>query len=79
MQDGSTTTVTSFVKSYDFDLQASQKNAQGKSTVDLLLSGDVIFSYCEDLYQTLKHLQGNAKVTLAVKRYPQQSETTSSS
>ena len=31
-QDGSTTTVTSFVKSFDFDLQAKQKDAQGKSS-----------------------------------------------
>jgi len=30
--NGSTTTVTSFVKSYDFDLQAKQKDAQGKSS-----------------------------------------------
>ena len=31
-QDGSTTTVTSFVKSYDFDIQSRQQNAQGKLT-----------------------------------------------
>ena len=30
------------------------------------------------MYQTLKILQGNAKVTLAVKRYPQQSDTVTS-
>jgi len=72
--DGSTTTVTSFVKSYDFDLQASQKNAQGKSTGSTL-SGDV-FLAMRRFIPDFKDLQGNAKVTLAVKRYPQQSETT---
>jgi len=72
--NGSTTTVTSFVKSYDFDLQASQKNAQGKSTGSTL-SGDV-FLAMRRFIPDFKDLQGNAKVTLAVKRYPQQSETT---
>ena len=72
--DGSTTTVTSFVKSYDFDLQASQKNAQGKSTGSTL-SGDV-FLAMRRFIPDFKDLQGNAKVTLGVKRYPQQSETT---
>ena len=61
--DGSTTTVTSFVKSYDFDLQA-----QGTS-------GEV-FLAVRRFIPDFKDLQGNAKVTLAVKRYPQQSETT---
>jgi hypothetical protein len=61
--DGSTTTVTSFVKSYDFDLQT-----QGTA-------GD-IFLAVRRFIPDFKDLQGNAKVTLAVKRYPQQSETT---
>ncbi len=61
--DGSTTTVTSFVKSYDFDLQA-----QGTA-------GEV-FLAVRRFIPDFKDLQGNAKVTLAVKRYPQQSETT---
>ena len=61
--DGSTTTVTSFVQSYDFDLQA-----QGTS-------GEV-FLAVRRFIPDFKDLQGNAKVTLAIKRYPQQSETT---
>src|SRR6056300_1119834 len=61
--DGSTTTVTSFVKSYDFDLQA-----QGTA-------GEV-FLAVRRFIPDFKDLQGNAKVTLAIKRYPQQSETT---
>jgi hypothetical protein len=63
--DGSTTTVTSFVKSYDFDLQS-----QGTA-------GEV-FLAVRRFIPDFKDLQGNAKVTLAVKRYPQQSDTTTS-
>ena len=63
--DGSTTTVTSFVKSYDFDLQS-------EGTV-----GEV-FLAVRRFIPDFKDLQGNAKVTLAVKRYPQQSDTSTS-
>jgi len=72
--DGSTTTVTSFVKSYDFDLQARQKDAQGKSTGPSI-AGEV-FLAMRRFVPDFKNLQGNAKVTLGVKRYPQQSEST---
>ena len=63
--DGSTTTVTSFVKSYDFDIQSEG------------MAGDV-FLAMRRFIPDFKDLQGNAKVTLAVKRYPQQSDTTTS-
>ena len=63
--DGTTTTVSSFVKSYDFDIQA-----QGSS-------GDV-FLAVRRFVPDFKTLTGNAKVTLAVKRYPQQSDTDTS-
>ncbi len=72
--DGTTTTITSFVKSYDFDLQAKQKDAQGKSSGPTI-SGEV-FLAMRRFVPDFKDLQGNAKVTLGVKRYPQQSETT---
>jgi len=72
--DGSTTTVTSFVKSYDFDLQSRAQNAQGRSTGPTI-AGEV-FLAMRRFVPDFKTLQGNAKVTLAVKRYPQQSETT---
>ena len=72
--DGSTTTVTSFVKSYDFDIQSRAQNAQGRATGPSI-SGD-IFLAMRRFVPDFKDLQGNAKVTLAVKRYPQQSETT---
>jgi hypothetical protein len=74
--NGSTTTVTSFVKSYDFDLQAKQRDAQGKSSGPTI-AGEV-FLAMRRFVPDFKDLQGNAKVTLAVKRYPQQSETTTS-
>jgi hypothetical protein len=74
--DGSTTAVTSFVKSYDFDIQSRQQNAQGKSTGPGI-SGEV-FLAMRRFVPDFKDLQGNAKVTLAVKRYPQQSDTTTS-
>jgi len=67
-QDGSTTTVTSFVKSYDFDIQSRQQGTEG-------ISGDV-FLAMRRFVPDFKNLQGNAKVTLAVKRYPQQTDTT---
>jgi len=63
--DGSTTTVTSFVKSYDFDLQAEGTAGE-------------VFLAVRRFIPDFKDLQGNAKVTLAVKRYPQQSDTTTS-
>jgi len=72
--NGSTTTVTSFVKSYDFDLQAKQKDAQGKSSGPTIAGEN--FLAMRRFVPDFKDLQGNAKVTLAVKRYPQQSETT---
>ena len=61
--NGSTTTVTSFVKSYDFDLQSG-------------ISAGENFLAMRRFVPDFKDLQGNAKVTLAVKRYPQQPETT---
>jgi hypothetical protein len=63
--DGTTTTVTSFVKSFDFDLQT-----QGTS-------GEV-FLAMRRFIPDFKDLQGNATVTLAVKSYPQQSDTVTS-
>ncbi len=74
--DGTTTTVTSFVKSYDFDLQQRARSAQGQPTGPSI-AGET-FLAMRRFVPDFKTLQGNAKVTLAVKRYPQQSETTTS-
>ena len=68
--DGSTTTVTSFVQSYDYDLQQMQR---GQSYA---IAGDVFLAVIRFL-PDFKTLAGNAKVTLAVKRYPSDSQTTS--
>ena len=72
--DGSTTTVTSFVKSYDFDLQSRAQNAQGRASGPTI-AGEV-FLALRRFVPDFKTLAGNAKVTIGVKRYPQQSETT---
>ena len=72
--DGTTTTVTSFVKSYDFDIQSRARNAQGRSTGPTI-AGET-FLAMRRFVPDFKTLDGNAKVTLAVKRYPQQSDTT---
>ena len=75
-QDGSTTTVTSFIKSFDFDLQAKQKDAQGKSSGPTIAGES--FLALRRFVPDFKTLIGNAVVTLAIKRYPQQSDTVSS-
>ncbi len=53
-EDGSTTIVTSFVKSYDIDIELAMRR----------------------FVPDFKALTGNAKVSLGVKRYPQESDTT---
>ena len=68
--DGSTTTVTSFIKSYDYDLQ---QRMRGQA---FSVAGDVFLAVRRFL-PDFKDLAGNAKVTLAVKRYPSDSQTTS--
>jgi len=73
-EDGSTTTVTSFVKSYDIDLEQRQRNQQGQQ-IGLKLAGEV-FLAMRRFIPDFKTLDGNAKVSLAVKRYPQQSDST---
>ena len=67
--DGSTTTVTSFIQSYDYDLQQRMRG-QAYS-----VAGDVFLAVRRFL-PDFKDLNGNAKVTLAVKRYPSDSQTT---
>jgi hypothetical protein len=67
--DGSTTTVTSFIQSYDYDLQ-QRTRGQAYS-----VAGDVFLAVRRFL-PDFKNLAGNAEVTLAVKRYPSDSQTT---
>ena len=67
--DGSTTAVTSFIQSYDYDLQ---QKTRGQAYA---VAGDVFLAVRRFL-PDFKDLAGNAKVTLAVKRYPSDSQTT---
>jgi hypothetical protein len=62
--NGTTTLVTSFIKSYDFDLDTG-----GNGEFFLSMSRFV---------PDFKTLQNNAKVTLAIKRYPSDSDNTTS-
>ncbi len=71
--DGTTTIITSYVQSYDFDLQQRQQSPQGQPTGPSV-AGEV-FLAVRRFVPDFKDLQGNCKITLAVKRYPQQSST----
>ena len=73
-EDGSTTTVSSFVKSYDIDLEQRQRNEQGKASGPKV-AGEV-FLAMRRFVPDFKTLVGNAKISLGIKRYPQQSDTT---
>jgi hypothetical protein len=68
--------VPSFIKSFDFDLQQRQRDARGRSSGPSI-AGE-IFLAVRRFVPDFKTLAGNAKVTLAVKRYPQQSDTSTS-
>jgi len=71
--DGTTTVITSYIKSFDFDLQQRQTGPTGQPTGPAI-SGEV-FLAVRRFVPDFKDLQGNALVTLAVKRYPQQTDT----
>ena len=60
--DGTTTTVTSYIKSYDFDL-----NIEGTSGEFFLAMRRFIPDF--------KNLEGSLDVTMSVKRYPSQSDS----
>ena len=71
--NGTTTTVTSFIKSFDIDLEQRQRTATGLSTGPKV-AGEV-FLAMRRFVPDFKTLAGNAKVTLKVKRYPQDSDS----
>ena len=60
--DGTTTTVTSNIKSFDFDL-------------DLEGTAGQFFLFMRRILPDFKNLAGNAKITMSVKRFPQQTDT----
>jgi hypothetical protein len=71
--DGTTTTVPSFISSYDIDLEARRTGSDGK-TSGPKVAGEV-FLAMRRFIPDFKTLEGNAKVSLNVKRYPQQAES----
>ena len=71
--NGTTTTVTSFIESFDIDLEQRQRDARGRASGPKV-AGE-IFLAMRRFVPDFKTLQGNAKVSLDVKRYPQQTST----
>ena len=67
--NGTTTALTSFIKSFDIDLESRQRGQREK------LAGEV-FLALRRFVPDFKSLQGNAKVTLGIKRYPQDTQIT---
>jgi len=60
--DGTTTTVTSNITSFDFDLDIEGTSGQ-------------FFLFMRRILPDFKNLVGNAKITMSVKRFPQQTDT----
>jgi hypothetical protein len=60
--DGTTTTVTSNITSFDFDLDLEGTSGQ-------------FFLFMRRILPDFKNLVGNAKITMSVKRFPQQTDT----
>ena len=73
--NGTTTAVSSFIQSFDFDLEQRSRNQRGQATGPKV-AGEV-FIALRRFVPDFKTLQGNAKVTIGLKRYPQQSSTSS--
>ena len=67
--NGTTTAVTSFIKSYDIDIEQRSRNPIAPS-----VAGEV-FMKMRRFVPDFKSLAGNAKVTLGIKRYPQETQT----
>jgi hypothetical protein len=60
--DGTTTAITSYVQSFDFDLRIEGTDGE-------------IFLAMRRFIPDFKNLQGNLSVTMSVKRYPSESDT----
>ena len=73
--NGTTTAVSSFIQSFDFDLEQRSRNQKGQASGPKI-AGEV-FIALRRFVPDFKTLQGNAKVTIGLKRYPQQSSTSS--
>ena len=73
--NGTTTAVSPFIQSFDFDLEQRSRNQRGQASGPKI-AGEV-FIALRRFVPDFKTLQGNAKVTIGLKRYPQQSSTSS--
>ena len=73
--NGTTTTVSSFIQSFDFDLEQRSRNQKGQASGPKI-AGET-FIALRRFVPDFKTLLGNAKVTIGLKRYPQQTSTTS--
>ena len=73
--NGTTTTISSFIQSFDFDLEQRSRNQKGQASGPKV-AGET-FIALRRFVPDFKTLLGNAKVTIGLKRYPQQTSTTS--
>ena len=73
--NGTTTTISSFIQSFDFDLEQRSRNQKGQASGPKI-AGET-FIALRRFVPDFKTLLGNAKVTIGLKRYPQQTSTTS--
>jgi len=73
--NGSTTTVTSFIQSYDIDLESRMRRTQQGGVASGSIAGE-FFLALRRFVPDFKTLAGNCKVSLGVKRYPQDSQVT---
>ena len=74
-ETGTVTIITSFIKSFDFDLQQRQSPLSNQP-MSLGIVGEV-FVAVRRFVPDFETILGNAKVTLGIKRYPQQSDSSS--
>jgi len=73
--NGTTTTVTSFIQSYDIDLESRMRRTAQGGVASGAVAGE-FFLALRRFVPDFKTLAGNCKVSLGVKRYPQDSQTT---
>ncbi len=73
--NGSTTTITSFIQSYDIDLESRMRRTAQGGVASGSVAGE-FFLALRRFVPDFKTLAGNCKVSLGVKRYPQDSQVT---
>ena len=73
--NGTTTTVTSFIQSYDIDMESRMRRTNMGVSAGGAVAGE-FFLALRRFVPDFKTLAGNCKVSLGVKRYPQDSQTT---